>query len=90
MICTRTPTPMAKYPVGLQNSATGPELASYAARSYSLMTKTPRFRCHLSGFRHVSNDPLALAFPVPTWRLSRHLFPIAHHDGLQPAQHEAV
>ena len=28
-------------PSGFQNSATGPELAFYAARSYSLMTKTP-------------------------------------------------
>ena len=32
----------------------------------SVPSKTPRFRCHLGGFRHVSNDSLALAFPVPT------------------------
>jgi hypothetical protein len=32
----------------------------------------PGFRCHLSGFRHLSNDSLALAFPGP--------HPDASHD----------
>jgi hypothetical protein len=41
-------------------------------------------------FRRVNSGSLTLAFPIPTWRIEVRLFLIAHHDGHQPTQHEAV
>jgi hypothetical protein len=43
----------------------------------------------LSWSRNVISGSLSLVFPVV--RLTRHpAFLIAHHDGLQPTQHEAA
>jgi len=43
-------------------------------------TRTPQFRCHLSSFRHVSNDSPALASRSPPDALSRRLLLIARYD----------
>ena len=40
--------------------------------------------------RHLISGSLALAFPVPPDAIPSRLFLIAHHDGLQPTQHEMV
>jgi len=49
-------------------------------QAYPGSTRTPQFLCHLSRFRHVSNDSLALASRSPPAALSRRLLLIAHHD----------
>jgi hypothetical protein len=58
------------YPVGFQNSATGPDLGFYAARSYSLMRLSG---LHGGAHRERSGHP---SFRVPTsirhCRMSRH------------------
>jgi hypothetical protein len=41
-------------------------------------------------FRRFVNGSLSLAFLIPAWQLTRHLFLVAHHNGLQPMQHEAA
>ena len=57
-----------KPQTGLASSTcrTPPGQSADSRQAHPGVSKTPRFRCHLSGFRHVSSDSLALAFPVPT------------------------